>query len=171
VALRKLPITFVLDRAGVTGPDGASHHGMWDGSLGQLGPELRIAAPRDAARLAELLAEALADSTGPTRLRYPKAPAGDDIPGHGTLGGMDIVAQPGEGMATDVLLVRAGVMAGVCAPCAVPESTPRSSRSASPRNSWPTTPGAAFSNTPDSSAGISPDRSPKRSPAAAARTR
>jgi 1-deoxy-D-xylulose-5-phosphate synthase len=114
VALHKLPVTFVLDRAGVTGPDGASHHGMWDGSISQLVPGLRIAAPRDAARLAELLAEALAESTGPTMLRYPKAPAGDEIPGCGKLGGMDIVARPSEGTATDVLLVGAGVMAGVC---------------------------------------------------------
>jgi 1-deoxy-D-xylulose-5-phosphate synthase len=118
VALHKLPVTFVLDRAGVTGPDGASHHGMWDGSISQLVPGLRIAAPRDAARLAELLAEALADSAGPTMLRFPKAPADDDIPGCGRLGGMDIVAQPNEDMTTEVLLVGAGVMAGVCADAA-----------------------------------------------------
>jgi 1-deoxy-D-xylulose-5-phosphate synthase len=118
VALHKLPVTFVLDRAGVTGPDGASHHGMWDGSISQLVPGLRIAAPRDATRLAELLAEALDDSTGPTMLRYPKAPADDEIPGYGRLGGMDIVALPREGMASDVLLVGAGVMAGVCADAA-----------------------------------------------------
>ena len=118
VALHRLPVTFVLDRAGVTGPDGASHHGMWDGSISQLVPGLRIAAPRDAARLAELLTEALADSTGPTMLRYPKAPAGDEIPGCGKLGGMDIVARPSEGMPTDVLLIGAGVMAGVCADAA-----------------------------------------------------
>ncbi|HZR53314.1 MAG TPA: 1-deoxy-D-xylulose-5-phosphate synthase [Streptosporangiaceae bacterium] len=118
VALHRLPVTFVLDRAGVTGPDGASHHGMWDGSIGQLVPGLRIAAPRDAQRLAELLAEALADSAGPTMLRFPKAPADGHIPGYGRLGGMDIVAQPGAAMATDVLLAGAGVMAGVCADAA-----------------------------------------------------
>src|SRR5581483_6376756 len=118
VALHRLPVTFVLDRAGVTGPDGASHHGMWDGSIGQLVPGLRIAAPRDAQRLAELLAEALADSAGPTMLRFPKAPADGHIPGYGRLGGMDIVAQPGAAMATDVLLAGAGVMAGVWADAA-----------------------------------------------------
>jgi 1-deoxy-D-xylulose-5-phosphate synthase len=118
VALHRLPVTFVLDRAGVTGPDGASHHGMWDGSISQLVPGLRIAAPRDATRLAELLAEALADSTGPTMLRYPKAPAGAEIPGYGRLGGMDVVARPGAGMTTDVLLIGAGPMAGVCADAA-----------------------------------------------------
>ena len=118
VALHKLPVTFVLDRAGVTGPDGASHHGMWDGSISQLVPGLRIAAPRDPARLAELLAEALADSAGPTMLRFPKAPADEEIPGRGRLGGMDIVAQPSPGMTVDVLLAGAGVMAGVCADAA-----------------------------------------------------
>src|SRR5438445_5881841 len=60
VALHRLPVTFVLDRAGVTGPDGASHNGMWDGSILQVVPGLRIAAPRDASRLAELLDEAVA---------------------------------------------------------------------------------------------------------------
>jgi 1-deoxy-D-xylulose-5-phosphate synthase len=118
VALHRLPVTFVLDRAGVTGPDGASHHGMWDGSISQLVPGLRIAAPRDAARLAELLAEAVACSDGPTMLRYPKASADEDIPGCGRLGDMDIVAQPSEPMAIEVLLVGAGVMAGVCADAA-----------------------------------------------------
>lgn len=118
VALHRLPVTFVLDRAGVTGPDGASHHGMWDGSISQLVPGLRIAAPRDAARLAELLAEALAYSDGPTMLRYPKAAANGEIPGHGRLGDMDIVAQPGEGMAVEVVLAGVGVMAGVCADAA-----------------------------------------------------
>ncbi|MGH3166221.1 MAG: 1-deoxy-D-xylulose-5-phosphate synthase [Trebonia sp.] len=118
VALHRLPVTFVLDRAGVTGPDGASHHGMWDGSVSQLVPGLRVAAPRDAARLAELLAEALADSADPTMLRYPKAAVNEEIPGLGRLGSMDIVAKPGEGMATDVLLIGAGVMAGVCADAA-----------------------------------------------------
>lgn len=88
---------------------------MWDGSISQLVPGLRIAAPRDAARLAELLAEAVACSDGPTMLRYPKASADGEIPGYGRHGGMDIVAQPGEGMTADILLVGVGVMAGVCA--------------------------------------------------------
>jgi 1-deoxy-D-xylulose-5-phosphate synthase len=118
VALHKLPVTFVLDRAGVTGPDGASHNGMWDGSISQMVPGMRVAAPRDATRLSELLTEALDDSTGPTLLRWPKAPAGEEVPGLGKLGGMDVVARPEEGTAADVLLVGAGVMAGVCADAA-----------------------------------------------------
>ena len=76
VALHRLPVTFVLDRAGVTGEDGASHNGMWDGSILQVVPGLRIAAPRDATRLAELLREAVDISDGPTVLRFPKASVG-----------------------------------------------------------------------------------------------
>lgn len=114
VALHKLPVTFALDRAGVTGPDGASHHGMWDGSILQVVPGLRIAAPRDATRLSELLREAVAIDDGPTLLRYPKATAGDAIPAVGTLGGTDVLYRPVAGQARDVLLIGAGVMAGVC---------------------------------------------------------
>jgi len=114
VALHKLPVTFVLDRAGVTGPDGASHNGMWDGSILQVIPGLRIAAPRDATRLRELLREAIASHEGPTVLRYPKATVGGDIPAVGKLGGMDVLGRPAAGQAEDVLLVGAGVMADVC---------------------------------------------------------
>ncbi len=78
VALHKLPVTLVLDRAGVTGPDGASHHGMWDGSIMQLVPGMKIAAPRDAKRVAELLNEAVEVSGGPTVVRFPKGAAPRD---------------------------------------------------------------------------------------------
>ena len=78
VALHRLPVTFALDRAGVTGPDGASHNGMWDGSILQVDPGLRIAAPRDAVRLAELLNEAVAVGDGPTVVRYPKGTIGGE---------------------------------------------------------------------------------------------
>ncbi len=118
VALHKLPVTFALDRAGVTGPDGASHNGMWDGSILQVVPGLRIAAPRDATRLSELLREAVATDDGPTVLRYPKATAAGDIPAIGKLGGMDVLHRPKAGQSQDVLLVGAGVMAGVCAEAA-----------------------------------------------------
>ncbi|MCC2280703.1 1-deoxy-D-xylulose-5-phosphate synthase [Streptomyces sp. ET3-23] len=91
VALHRLPVTFVLDRAGVTGPDGPSHHGMWDLGLLTLVPGLRIAAPRDAVRLRELLREAVAVGDGPTALRIPKATAGSDIPHLARMDGMDIL--------------------------------------------------------------------------------
>jgi 1-deoxy-D-xylulose-5-phosphate synthase len=111
VALHRLPVTIALDRAGITGPDGASHHGMWDGSILQVVPGLRIAAPRDAARLAELLDEAVAVSDGPTVLRYPKGPPDAEVEAVGRLGGMDVLARPADPAARDVLLTGAGPMA------------------------------------------------------------
>ncbi|MES4833178.1 1-deoxy-D-xylulose-5-phosphate synthase, partial [Streptomyces anthocyanicus] len=60
VALHRCGVTFVLDRAGVTGVDGASHNGMWDMSVLQVVPGLRIAAPRDADQLRAQLREAVA---------------------------------------------------------------------------------------------------------------
>jgi 1-deoxy-D-xylulose-5-phosphate synthase len=113
VALHRLPVTVALDRAGVTGPDGASHHGMWDGSILQVVPGLRMAAPRDAIRIAELLNEAVAVSDGPTVLRYPRGTVGAEVPSIGKLGGMDVLAKPAEGAARDVLLAGAGTMACV----------------------------------------------------------
>jgi 1-deoxy-D-xylulose-5-phosphate synthase len=111
VALHQLPVTFVLDRAGVTGPDGASHHGMWDGSIMQLVPGMKIAAPRDAKRIAELLNEAVDVSDGPTVLRFPKGKVGGEVEAIAKLGGMDVLREPGHGLGPDVLLVGAGPMA------------------------------------------------------------
>ena len=112
VALHKLPVTVALDRAGVTGPDGASHNGMWDGSILQVVPGLRIAAPRDATRLSELLNEAVAVSDGPTVVRYPKGIVGGEVEAVGTLGSMDVLHRPA--LPADVLLVGAGPMALTC---------------------------------------------------------
>ncbi len=123
VAMHRLPVTLVLDRAGVTGPDGASHHGMWDGSLLQLVPGLRIAVPRDGTRLTELLREAVAVNDGPTALRFPRGSVADDLVAVGSLGSMDVLTRPAAGtgshptdgneVAADVLLVAVGPMAGV----------------------------------------------------------
>jgi 1-deoxy-D-xylulose-5-phosphate synthase len=109
VALHRLPVTLVLDRAGITGPDGASHHGMWDTSILAAVPGLRVAAPRDPARLRRLLREAVA-SDGPAVVRYPKASAGPDIPAIRQYCGVDILARYGR----DALLVATGAMAGPC---------------------------------------------------------
>jgi 1-deoxy-D-xylulose-5-phosphate synthase len=108
----------VLDRAGITGNDGPSHNGMWDLSILQLVPGMRIAAPRDATRLRELLAESLAITDGPTAVRYSKGSVPADIPAVGTAGGMDILFQSGPGATSggrmaDVLIVGAGAMAAV----------------------------------------------------------
>ncbi|MFE7123172.1 1-deoxy-D-xylulose-5-phosphate synthase [Streptomyces sp. NPDC057617] len=111
VALHGLPVTFVLDRAGITGPDGPSHHGMWDLTLLGAVPGLRIAAPRDGARVRELLREAVATGDGPTALRLPKASAGEDLPAVDRLDGLDILHSAAP-LPPDVLLVGAGAMAG-----------------------------------------------------------
>jgi 1-deoxy-D-xylulose-5-phosphate synthase len=111
VALHSLPVTLVLDRAGVTGPDGASHHGMWDGSILQIMPGMRIAAPRDATRVAELLNEAVEISDGPTAVRFPKGKVGGEVEAVAHLGSMDVLAEPADGLSADVLLLGAGPMA------------------------------------------------------------
>jgi 1-deoxy-D-xylulose-5-phosphate synthase len=79
VALHKAGVTFVLDRAGVTGPDGPSHHGMWDLALLQIVPGVRIAAPRDETRLKEELGEAVSVDDAPTVVRFPKGAIGSDM--------------------------------------------------------------------------------------------
>ncbi len=108
VALHRLPVTFVLDRAGVTGEDGASHHGMWDVGLLLAVPGLALAVPRDGTRLSELLREAVATDDGPTALRYPKGAVAADVPAVGALGGMDVLRRSG---ADDVLVLAVGAMA------------------------------------------------------------
>jgi 1-deoxy-D-xylulose-5-phosphate synthase len=111
VALHRLPVTFVLDRAGITGEDGASHHGMWDLSLLGIVPGMRVAAPRDATRLGELLREAVADESGPTALRFPKASVGADVATVDRVGAMDILRRDESG---DVLIISIGALAPLC---------------------------------------------------------
>jgi 1-deoxy-D-xylulose-5-phosphate synthase len=111
VALHRLPVTFVLDRAGVTGEDGPSHNGMWDLSLLGVVPGVRVAAPRDEPTLRVQLREAVGDSDGPTVVRFPKGPVGAVIPASARRGGLDMLrSDPG----ATVLLVSVGAMAGVC---------------------------------------------------------
>ncbi|WJV45077.1 1-deoxy-D-xylulose-5-phosphate synthase [Streptomyces flavofungini] len=117
VALHRCGVTFVLDRAGVTGPDGASHNGMWDLSVLQVVPGLRIAAPRDADQLRTQLREAVTVDDAPTLLRFPKESVGPAIPAVDRVGAMDVLSrgpEEGAGTAADVLLVAVGVMAPVC---------------------------------------------------------
>ncbi|MCW2598626.1 MAG: 1-deoxy-D-xylulose-5-phosphate synthase [Frankiales bacterium] len=108
VALHELPVTFVLDRAGITGEDGPSHNGMWDLSILQVVPGIRIAAPRDGARLREELREAVMVEDGPTVVRFPRGAVGDDIPALERRGVVDILRR-----GSDVLLVAVGAMARV----------------------------------------------------------
>ena len=111
VALHRCGVTFVLDRAGVTGPDGASHNGMWDMSILQVVPGLRLAAPRDAVTLRDELREAVAVDDAPTVVRFPKGAVGADLPALERVGGVDVLRR-GDG--DDVLLVAVGSMAGTC---------------------------------------------------------
>jgi 1-deoxy-D-xylulose-5-phosphate synthase len=111
VALHKLPVTLVLDRAGITGPDGPSHHGMWDLSLLGAVPGIRVAAPRDADRLREELNEAVAVKDGPTVLRFPKATVGGEVAALERRGDADILRRPGVHETADVLLVTVGALA------------------------------------------------------------
>jgi 1-deoxy-D-xylulose-5-phosphate synthase len=108
VALHKLPVTIVLDRAGVTGSDGPSHNGMWDLSLLGIVPGIRVAAPRDGTRLREELGEALDVDDGPTAIRFPKGDVGEDIPALERRSGVDVLAVPAGGLNHDVLLVAVG---------------------------------------------------------------
>ncbi|MFA9276447.1 MAG: 1-deoxy-D-xylulose-5-phosphate synthase [Rhodoluna sp.] len=109
VALHKAGVTFVLDRSGVTGPDGPSHHGVWDLALLQMVPHIRLAAPRDAARLREELAEALAVQDAPTVIRFPKGSVASDIDAVRRCGdGVDVLLEAAH---KDVLIVAIGAFA------------------------------------------------------------
>ena len=108
VALHKLPVTMVLDRSGVTGPDGASHNGMWDLSMLGIVPGMRVAAPRDGTRLREELGEALDVNDGPTAIRFPKGDVGEDIPAVERRGGVDVLAVPPRACPTTCCWSRSG---------------------------------------------------------------
>jgi 1-deoxy-D-xylulose-5-phosphate synthase len=105
VAMHRLPVTFVLDRAGITGPDGPSHYGIWDLAVLGVVPGLRLAAPRDAATLCEELREAVAISDGPTVVRFPTGAVPPDLPAVRRTGGVDVLAESPD---RDVLLVAVG---------------------------------------------------------------
>jgi 1-deoxy-D-xylulose-5-phosphate synthase len=111
VALHKAGVTFVLDRAGITGDDGPSHHGIWDLALTGIVPTLHVAAPRDGAILRETLNEALIISDAPSLIRFPKGPVGADIPAFERRDGIDVLYR---GESADVLLVSVGAMAKIC---------------------------------------------------------
>ncbi|GGN00895.1 1-deoxy-D-xylulose-5-phosphate synthase [Streptomyces fuscichromogenes] len=113
VALHRCGVTFVLDRAGVTGTDGASHNGMWDMSILQVVPGLRLAAPRDADQVRAQLREAVEVDDAPTVVRFSKGAVGPAVPAVGRVGAMDVLREPGTDT-PDVLLVSVGALAPMC---------------------------------------------------------
>ncbi len=110
IALHKAGVTFVLDRAGVTGDDGASHNGMWDLSLLQIVPGLHLAAPRDENTLRKALQEAVKISDAPSVVRFPKGALSEPMAALSQYKSVDILL--GE-LAGDVLIVSVGPMAQI----------------------------------------------------------
>jgi len=108
--LHKAGVTVVLDRAGVTGTDGASHNGMWDMTICSVVPGLRLAAPRDGEQLRQLLREAVEVSDGPTVLRFPKGEVADTVARVRQLGSLDVLRETTP-EAVDLLIVGVGSMA------------------------------------------------------------
>jgi len=109
-ALHRAGVTFVLDRAGITGDDGASHNGMWDLAMLQVVPGVRIAAPRDEQSLRDLLRQALAVEDAPTVVRFPKGALGPSVPALRRMAGFDVLAESGD---PDVLVVAVGAFASM----------------------------------------------------------
>ena len=178
VALHKAGVTIVLDRAGVTGPDGASHHGMWDMAMVQIVPGLHLAAPRDATRLREELREAVAIEDAPSVVRYSKGTVGAEVEAIERLSdGVDVLARrPAGSSENDVLIVSVGrhvrTRPGRLQPARRPGhqlhrggSRAGSSRSASPSSpSPPTTASSSASRTASGPAASAPGSGRKCGP-------
>jgi 1-deoxy-D-xylulose-5-phosphate synthase len=110
VALHKAGVTFVLDRAGITGDDGPSHHGIWDLALTGIVPNMHVGAPRDGARLKEILRSCIAISDAPSMVRFPKGAVPSDISALERIDGIDILHK---GATQQVLIISVGSMAGM----------------------------------------------------------
>jgi 1-deoxy-D-xylulose-5-phosphate synthase len=110
VALHKAGVTFVLDRAGITGDDGPSHNGIWDLALTGIVPTLHVAAPRDGARVRETLREAMDISNAPSLIRFPKGAVNEDIPAFERRDGIDVLYR---GESADILLISVGAFAAM----------------------------------------------------------
>ena len=110
VALHNAGVTFVLDRAGITGDDGPSHHGIWDLALTGIVPHMHVGAPRDGARLKELLRQCIAIDNAPSMIRFPKGPIPADIPALERVDGIDILHRGGT---NQVLVISIGSMASM----------------------------------------------------------
>jgi 1-deoxy-D-xylulose-5-phosphate synthase len=110
VALHNAGVTFVLDRAGITGDDGPSHHGIWDLALTGIVPHMHVGAPRDGARLKELLRQCIAIDNAPSMIRFPKGAIPADIAALDRVDGIDILHR---GSTNQVLVISIGSMASM----------------------------------------------------------
>jgi len=110
VALHNAGVTFVLDRAGITGDDGPSHHGIWDLALTGIVPHMHVGAPRDGARLKELLRQCIAIDNAPSMIRFPKGAIPADIPAVERVSGIDFLHR---GSTNQVLIISVGSMAAM----------------------------------------------------------
>jgi len=110
VALHNAGVTFVLDRAGITGDDGPSHHGIWDLALTGIVPHMHVGAPRDGARLKELLRQCIAIDNAPSMIRFPKGAIPTDIPALERVSGIDVLHR---GQNKQVLVISVGSMAAM----------------------------------------------------------
>jgi 1-deoxy-D-xylulose-5-phosphate synthase len=110
VALHNAGVTFVLDRAGITGDDGPSHHGIWDLALTGIIPKMHVGAPRDGARLKEILRGCLAVTNAPSMVRFPKGAIPEDIPAIERVDGIDVLYR---GASNQLLIISVGSMAGM----------------------------------------------------------
>ena len=110
VALHDAGVTFVLDRAGITGDDGPSHHGIWDLALTGIVPHMHVGAPRDGARLKELLRQCIAIHNAPSMIRFPKGAIPTDIPALERVSGIDVLHR---GQSKQVLVISVGSMAAM----------------------------------------------------------
>ena len=110
VALHNAGVTFVLDRAGITGDDGPSHHGIWDLALTGIVPHMHVGAPRDGARVKELLRQCIAIDNAPSMIRFPKGAIPADIPALERADGIDILHR---GDTNQVLVISIGSMAAM----------------------------------------------------------
>ncbi|HHV21503.1 MAG TPA: 1-deoxy-D-xylulose-5-phosphate synthase [Propionibacterium sp.] len=108
VALHRQGVTFVLDRAGITGNDGASHNGVWDCSILSIVPGLHLAAPRDETRLREAVRAAIEIDDAPSVVRFGKDKLPADIEAVRTVDGVDVLVDSGD---PQVLVVVHGAFA------------------------------------------------------------
>jgi len=109
VALQHQPVIFAIDRGGVVGEDGPTHHGVFDYTFMRMVPNMVVMAPRDEDQLRHMLATALARTEGPSSLRYPRG-AGPGAPLEGKPKALPIGKSETLGEGTDVAILAVGSM-------------------------------------------------------------